>query len=245
MKMKNTQLPSTTDYEMFKTNPRLNRRVKTTSQQYRKIRDDLKNGTGEMWCAVIIDEDGTIADGQHRFVACKELNMPVEYIVRKGSAQAIYEINSYRSNWTIEDFVTKYINKKSYKLLRDLREETGFSYNTLHAAIKGKEIHAGSFKAGEFTVSKSEEENFRVSYEYLLEIVNVRQGRFKKQLGKSRLVPQLMKLVRHPNYKHDRIIRNISNQVEIPSVGNKNDAILLIDKLYNTGLPDKSRIDIR
>lgn len=61
---------------------------------------------------IIVDEDGFIIDGQHRFLACKELGIEPPIFVEK-SFDIVPILNSTQLKWGTKDYV-KYYAEKDY-----------------------------------------------------------------------------------------------------------------------------------
>jgi hypothetical protein len=55
-----------------------------------------------------------IVDGQHRLEACRELKIPVYYIIdEKAQEDDLIHLNTVRSNWTLPDYVYFHYQKKA------------------------------------------------------------------------------------------------------------------------------------
>lgn len=70
---------------------------------------------------IIVDKDGNILDGQHRYVACKELGIePI--IVEGGTDDLIPLLNSTQLKWKTEDYVNYYAGKglPDYIILKNI-----------------------------------------------------------------------------------------------------------------------------
>jgi len=70
---------------------------------------------------ILVTADGTIIDGQHRFHACRELGIAIDYIVRDAvDIKDIVKMNNLSKPWTIMDKVQSYAsmgNEHYIKLL--------------------------------------------------------------------------------------------------------------------------------
>ena len=62
---------------------------------------------------IIVDEDGFIIDGQHRYLACKALGIEPPIVVGK-SFDVVPIINSTQLSWGLKDYV-KYYSAKGYE----------------------------------------------------------------------------------------------------------------------------------
>lgn len=107
---------TTSDYSQFDFNE-LNRGVNPS--QIRK----LKKTIGELGLVqpIIVTADGVIIDGQHRFHACRELGVPIQYIVREAmDIKDVVKLNNASKSWTVMDKVKSYAaqgNEHYIKLL--------------------------------------------------------------------------------------------------------------------------------
>ena len=95
---------STTDYSQFEFNE-LNRGV--DDAHVRRLTKNIKeNGLIQ---PIIVTADGNIIDGQHRFHACRELGIAVQYIIRDAMSMGdVVELNNMSKPWTIMDKVQSY-----------------------------------------------------------------------------------------------------------------------------------------
>lgn len=87
---------------MFKFDP-LNRTIKP--HKITKLKDSILRTNGNLQ-AVLIDQKGNIIDGQHRFVACKMLNLPVKYTIADAGYKPsdMLEMNNNGSGWVAGDY---------------------------------------------------------------------------------------------------------------------------------------------
>lgn len=62
---------------------------------------------------IIVNEDGEIIDGQHRYLAAKELNIEAPIVIEKqtGALDFIPVINSSQLKWTVDNYVDYFANK--------------------------------------------------------------------------------------------------------------------------------------
>lgn len=65
-----------------------------------------KNG---LLLPILVNQKMEIIDGQHRFIACKTLNKPVSYFIRRNAnIETAANVNVAGSNWSIHDWINKY-----------------------------------------------------------------------------------------------------------------------------------------
>jgi len=73
----------------------------------------LKNSISEFWYLefnpIIINEDYEIIDWQHRFEACKQLKLPILYVIQKWDTDKIMIwLNTTSKNWGLQDYIDHY-----------------------------------------------------------------------------------------------------------------------------------------
>ena len=77
-----------------------NRRVKKLNVE--RIKDSMRNRNFLNCIPIIIDKDGRIIDGQHRYAAAVDLGIPI-YVVRvedEDVGSIAIALNTNKSNWT-------------------------------------------------------------------------------------------------------------------------------------------------
>ena len=92
----------TTDYNKFsyvKINRDINRKYVA------KLKNSMKE-KGYVGPGILVNENLEILDGQHRFISCQELGIPVKYIVKTGySIEEIAALNMNGHNWNVNTFM--------------------------------------------------------------------------------------------------------------------------------------------
>jgi hypothetical protein len=65
-----------------------------------------------LFTVITVNEKNEICDGQHRFLAIKELKLPMLYVVMNGYGEKqTRQINSTNKVWSNEDFMNSFINQ--------------------------------------------------------------------------------------------------------------------------------------
>lgn len=78
------------------------------------------------YCPIMVNKDGYVIDGQHRFFVCKKLSLPVYYVtVPNFTLRQVAEMNQNASKWTDKDFLNCYIDigNKHYVFLKEFAEK--------------------------------------------------------------------------------------------------------------------------
>ena len=115
------EVKKTTDYTLFK-KLEGNRDVRKKNALVKSITEmDLT-----MCSPIIVSEDFRIVDGQHRFEACKELGLPIYFLVMpsKNAERAMIVLNKCQSQWRNEEFFQYNVKKVGgcYSELKDYIE---------------------------------------------------------------------------------------------------------------------------
>lgn len=145
IKQKNME---TRDYSKFKFLS-TNREIKTGNVE--KIKASVKEWGIIPGRPILIDGDGHIIDGQHRFLAYKELGHPIPYEVINGDViSKTMALNSNQKQWSLQDFVQSYANQniECYREVIRLKDKYGFDFSisldiTIQGAIKPNDVRKG------------------------------------------------------------------------------------------------------
>lgn len=138
---------STTDYSKFEFNE-LNRGV--DDAHVRRLTKNIKqNGLIQ---PIVVTADGNIIDGQHRFHACRELGIPVQYIIRDAMTMTdVVQLNNMSKPWSVMDKVQSYAaqgNENYVRLLEFHAEcqevDPRFSIRAASHLAQGSAAHSSS-----------------------------------------------------------------------------------------------------
>ena len=105
---------------------------------------------------ILVNNLMQIIDGQHRFLVCKELKLPIYYIMAEGyGLNEVHILNANSKNWNADDYMIGYVNmgKKDYVLYAEYKKRYKFGHNECIALLCGttngtktKEFFSGVFK---------------------------------------------------------------------------------------------------
>lgn len=125
------------------------KKIKKSMQEY-----------GWVGSAIDVNENYEIIDGQHRFTACKELGLPVRYVLTEGYGLKEIEItNVTGTRWGLMDYINMGANtgNSDYAIFRDMVETEKFTQSTIvmlfarHQGVSETDlkeiIKTGNFKA--------------------------------------------------------------------------------------------------
>lgn len=139
----------TKDYSLFSFLDN-NRSVKRSHVE--GLKKKIKEIDMTMCNPITVDADMRIIDGQHRFYACKELGLPIYYVVKNDvdPEQAMIMLNQTSKKWEMMDWLRYRANKNGgcYKMLLDFIQQTGTTISNAMVIYPGKAINAATLRAG-------------------------------------------------------------------------------------------------
>lgn len=189
-----------------------------------------------------------IIEGQHRFEACKELNLPLSFIIREDfdielmekSLSIVELLNTASKTWDISNFMySKAITGlKPYLLYKELYEKYGFEHEIILYVINKREdrkmyIRFRTFKEGNLQFDEDD-------YNYVNNKLGILQRILPKieENGKRYYLKALIDIMNTPNVDTERLVeRFISGKVSVPlskTVEKCYDVI--VKDIYNKGL---------
>jgi hypothetical protein len=171
MQNNSTQVHQTKDYSKFKTlvgNRNLN------PLHLSRLKDSMKKKY--LFTIITVNERLEIIDGQHRFNACCELGLPVNYVIASGyGLNEVQVLNENSKTWNASDYLNGYCNLGYPEYLKYKRflEKFELPHKVNLCLLEGIRGDGGNsterFKNGTFTVK---EEAF--SYECAKKIKQVK-----------------------------------------------------------------------
>lgn len=113
------------------------------------VKNVLENGL--LPKIVIVNENMEVIDGQHRIEAFKQLNLPVEFQIRKGlGLKDCIAYNVSSKKWETVDYINSYAERgiDDYITLKKCIDEyPNFSSSTLAAILLGRDAQGGWCKS--------------------------------------------------------------------------------------------------
>lgn len=100
---------------------------------------------------ILVNENHEIIDGQHRLEACKRLERPVSYIIRKGAnIHDVISANIVGKKWSTDDYINRYAmeGNENYLKLQAFfakAKEQGFNASTALTIARGSAAKSSFF----------------------------------------------------------------------------------------------------
>ena len=236
------------EYNTFKmpddqreTNTRLQNKLETSIEK-----------NGQLVPASIL-EDGTNAEGNHRFDVCEITGKPFKFIVDKGEhgltqEQLTKEINQSQINWEIGDWLHKWVVKGLEPYVRFERflerHKFGQIYNALQVFShkgKGAGTFRDEFEGGTFNPTEDEWKNaeaFMGEIKDVSKVWNPSGAAFK-----SYFIGAYREVKHHPNFSPTKFVTRLKKyRSEFRECAKSKDYIDLINIIYNKGLQATQKI---
>lgn len=156
---------------------------------------------------ILVNEQLQIIDGQHRFLALKEMGLPINYTIAEGlGVNEARSMNILHRNWTAMDYARSYAKTgdPSYKKFLKMIEDYGFSVGTTIKYISNGVVDGQwrQFRNGEFVLS--DEAGARKRLDTLASL-----GEYTKLVKDILFARALLIAMSSENYNHKRMVTKI------------------------------------
>lgn len=229
----------TTDYDKFKLGKISNRQIRKSHVRYLEEQilefDFLPN------MSILTDMDHNIIDGQHRFLACKNLKLPILYEKTDKNAKALMiALNRSQKTWRLYDWVHFYMNEgiPCYNVLFDFEERYKLGYSvSIPICFLSKKI--GSF-SGEVASGKTFEIN--PNKEEIAALIKS----LKELLPYYKAVPFVLAICKSfPKLNNNDLKRLIGKLPSIPNFRNPGDFLIAFENILNYGRKKENFLTLR
>ncbi len=185
-----------------------------------------------------------IVDGQHRFTACRELELPIFYILKSeaDASLAVRVVNNNAKIWRPEDYLRHFIAMKntSYIRLAKFMEDfdVGISAALGLLTLGGKNLSNNkdtrhNFKTGHLNFSEQTLDEASIMMVPINEIRNLheRMGPLRKDPA---FIKALVILTTSKIYDHERMMKNLSVNIGMVAVCTSiNKYLAMLEGIYN------------
>jgi hypothetical protein len=221
------------------------RKIKNSLSQKQILESAIIVGEGKNGLFIIIE-------GQHRFIACKELNLPVSFIIREDFNEDVHEkslndillLSTASTNWDVNNFLGSNIvrGSKPYMIYGKIYETFNFEheilFHILNKRLKTKLNHQ-IFKAGELNIDESDGEYLNSSLEKL---ENFRP--LFEEVGLRYYLKAIHNILSIPNIDYERVYKVLTTNKDFPVSRTVDLAEQSIVLKYNKGLRKNGTIYI-
>jgi hypothetical protein len=183
---------------------------------------------------IIVNQNLEIIDGQHRFVALKELGLPVFYIVAEGmGVKHARDMNILNKGWRPEDYAKSYSveGRTSYTNYLILREEypemnhSGLVVAVSHGESKG--VYA-KFRNGDLVLNNMSDAHKIL--DMVSELAEITPAFYNQKMSRA-----LAKVFEIEGYDHERMVEKVkSDPTKVVVYQNSDDNLRLLEDIYNS-----------
>ncbi len=229
----NLKVYSSRDYSLFKT---LEGNRSVNPLHLRRLRESMSKRS--LVSPIIVNEKFEIIDGQHRFIVRRDLLLPILYIIVNGyGLNEVQILNSNSHNWSPDNYLEGYIKLglKNYILFKNIKETYGLGHSSVLSIIYNGRPR-NSFE--DFTQGKLEIKDYKEAIS-MSEKIHMVAPYYTSYNTKS-FVLAMVQCFNNPNYDHATFMTKVKYQsMALVKVANKEQAIVMITKIYNHRNPNK------
>jgi hypothetical protein len=173
-----------------------------------------------------------IVEGQHRFIAARDLKMPVPFRVKyDADLEMVQALNQHQRNWGQTEFARSYasLGKEDYEKYIEFQRKWRFDHSaTMHMLTGSNARNTRAFNKGLFKVKLSLEKANRMAemiYDFERHFTGFKERSF---------VAALLYIFDLPGYNHKRMVHKMKIKGQgMPQRRNKDEYIAALEKAYN------------
>lgn len=149
------QVHTTTDYFLFKP---IDGNRELNLLHFKRLKKSIEENY--LFTVIIVNEKKEIIDGQHRFQCCKELGLPINYIVCEGyGLNEVHVLNQNSKTWNADDYLDGYckLGYPHYIEYAKFKAKFDFGHNECMLLLGGemggqhvKEFYNGKFRIKDY-----------------------------------------------------------------------------------------------
>lgn len=193
---------------------------------------------------VLVNENLEIIDGQHRFLACKELGEPIFYNIVPGlGIQEARKMNILHRGWSADDYARSYAESgnQHYQRYVELKEEFGFSHSVMLLAVYTGREHKGIyaiFREGDMNIAHLPSVMERL--ELLSEVRNIVGNR----LGGEKVFCQaVLRVSQAAGFSRDRLLKKLIERRDfLRRYTSIEDALRQLEEVFNFNYGEANRV---
>lgn len=159
----------------------------------------------------MVNEEGFIIDGQHRFYVCKKLGLNVYYVVVPNfTLRQVAEMNSNSSKWKDRDYLNCYVdvNLEPYKRLDEfLKEYAGVSIGVAVTLLHTGHVQAGSGSRDDFRDGLFKANYIHEAHQLMKKVLDF-QNYCESYTSRS-FIKAVEELIQSPEYDHQAFLEKL------------------------------------
>lgn len=213
---------------------------KINRQHVEEIKESIKTH-GYLSCnPIITNANNEIIDGQHRFIACKELGVePMILSIKDISESLMVDLNRTQRSWRMEEFINYYavLGNPNYKILQDFIKETSLAVTPCIMILnrnKTEKIKFDNIKRGGFTVEFEKDSPEYEESLYIATVINKISKYMKLPKGNKLITDVLLSLIKTKEFDLDYFVDKASRyRGELYLCGSFSGYLNLFTRIYN------------
>lgn len=231
---KTNNINETSDYSLFKI-MKGNRCV--DMQQVSRLMHSIKEKNLMHIHPIIVNKGMEIIDGQHRFMACQKLGIPVFYIVQEDlELRDVQLLNANAKNWNIYDYMNSYISMgmpeyiafKHFITKHQVSAQIGIMFLAANNFNSNNNTRGyESFRKGNFIPSNSKiaDQQMSMLHDFADYYNNYKRRSF---------IGAMVQIFKVEGYDHKQMLHKLSLMpTAIVDCTNSKNYVLLMEKIYN------------
>lgn len=197
-----------------------------------------------LFSPILVNEKMQIIDGQHRFLAAKELQLPVHYIMISGyGLEEVQVLNTNTSNWKKIDYLKAYcdLGIKPYLQMRQFMLDypdfgvgvsevilSGNSWGTTKGQVmENVKVVIDGFQSGKLSIP-----DLDIAYDVadcIMQFKPLYDG-----YNRRSFVYAIIALLKNENYNHDEMLHKIMlSPTALTHCTNRTQYKILLEEIYN------------
>jgi len=236
--MSNSKIYKTSDLAQFKYR---NGNRSIHEPWVRKLAEFIKEK--DLQIPIIVDEYMKVQDGQHRLEAYKLCGFPISYIIKDQFAlEDVRALNANTKKWTLTGYLMSHVKlgNKEYKLLEWFVKTYDMPILWSVAMLNGKGFFDSritrAFKDGEFIIKDLEWGKTQARRLAWI-------GEYFQYHKKRNFIAAILAVFKNKTFDWKIFEKRLkNNSSKLKNQGSRNDFIVNIERIYNTGTADKNKI---
>ena len=191
---------------------------------------------------ILVNQNKQVIDGQHRFVACQELGLPINYtVVHNLTIDDARNMNILHAGWSTTDFAHSYAatGNVNYDVYIALKEDYGFSHAITLLAIEGMQRGGlyRDFRSGNLKIDNIQEAKLRMD-----NLKEIQEAAKLAALPKP-LAAAAITIMRAEGYKQKRMIDKLKHWNQpIKVYTGVEDNLRQLEEIYNYRMGTANRV---
>ena len=230
------QVHTTTDYFLFKP---IDGNRELNMLHFNRLKKSIEENY--LFTVIIVNEKKEIIDGQHRYQCCKELGLPINYIVCEGyGLNEVHVLNQNSKTWNADDYLDGYckLGYSHYIEYAKFKAKFGFGHNQCMLLLGGndsghdiKEFYNGKFKVKDY--NKALEKASKITM----------IGKYYEGYTRATFVRAMNKIITKPNFDFTQFLQKLKIQpTALQDCNSIEQYIILIEEIYNYKSREKTNL---